>query len=228
MADDKGDEYLNQIVANPKCITEDKALWNFSKLKQAYEKVPEKIKKNNPAFKKTPKILRQWFTENAGLLDLAPVGGGGAAGKQQQQQQINGGGEGCVQPENLSCQVGYNNTWNMEGPGEGRMPMGVMQMGPDMGMMPGMEMGYGDMGTGIGMGMDPTGYQDNATMVNIPRQRFMQIRERFNERDLELKQAHLQIQLMQLQLEKLEAENRLLKNMNGVHLRRNTEILFNL
>merc|ERR1719397_159485 len=108
------------------------------------------------------------------------------------------------------------------------MPMGVMQMGPDMGMMPGMEMGYGDMGTGIGMGMDPTGYQDNATMVNIPRQRFMQIRERFNERDLELKQAHLQIQLMQLQLEKLEAENRLLKNMNGVHLRRNTEILFNL
>jgi len=58
--------------------------------------------------------------------------------------------------------------------------------------------------------------------------RYEQIKQRFNERDLELKQTHLQIQLMQLQIEKLEAENTRLKTQlyGGGTVRRLTGNLF--
>merc|ERR1719273_2820291 len=94
--------------------------------------------------------------------------------------------------------------------------------GMGMGMGMGMDGGMGGMG-GMGMmgGMSDT--------ITIPRARYLQIKERFNERDLELKQAHLQIQLMQLQLEKLEAENKMLKQTSmGSVVRRNTGNLFDL
>jgi len=241
------EELLQAIVANPSCV-DDPAAWNFTKLKIAFEAIPEIFKKENPCVKMMPKVLRQWFTEYGPKLGAA-CGISAAPPPQQQQQQPDMQQQGMQQQQQgMQQQFDQMNMQQQGMPQQQMMQqppqqfdqqgMGMQQQG--MGMQPPMDnMGMGmqqqgmmntmgGMG-GMGGGFDPS--QDPNAMMSMPYAKYNQIKERFNERDLELKQAHLQIQLMQLQIEKLEAENKMLKDnqwSGGGRQRANTENLFDM
>jgi len=203
---------------------EDPKIWNFTRLKIAFEAIPEDFKKNHPCVKTTPAVLRQWFVEHGRNL---PMPGGGMAPQQvaPQQQQ--------VQPQ---AQQQFNNFPPQQTPQQNfdqyQQPDPGLMDGGMMGGMMGNMMGGALMGGMGGFAYDMGGMMgDPNELMQMTRGKYNQIKERFQERDLELKQAHLQIQLMQLQIEKLESENRALKEgqmMGQPRQRRDTSSLFDL
>jgi len=218
----KGIEYLNEIIANPECVSQDKSTWTYSRLKQAFEMVPELIKKKHKLKKMSPIILRTWFRDNANNLHGATL---------HQEQNIEQQQYHPAAPQFGSPEVGgqlYPNSGEGQSDFDGGPFNSLSVTGQFDDNSGGVEGIFNFLGEVEGQhDLDRVGGMDR--MISLPPQRVFEIKQRFKEKNLELKQAYLQIQLMQLQIEKLETDLKTIKHNGGLPgVRRNTTALLNL